>query len=117
VGRPQCSLIFRNARTHNVWLNKPVEDSLLRQVYDLARLRPTSAAPRWTHGDHPGIVGVYDVCEHEGLPYLSLELVEGGSLKQLLAGISQPPCVGAAVLRALVCSTEGASLLRSARPT
>jgi len=35
--------IYRNARTHNVWLEKPVEDSLLRQVYDLARLGPTSA--------------------------------------------------------------------------
>jgi 3-hydroxypropanoate dehydrogenase len=36
-------LIFRQARTHSVWLNKPVEDALLKQVYDLARLGPTSA--------------------------------------------------------------------------
>jgi 3-hydroxypropanoate dehydrogenase len=36
-------LVFRNARTHNVWLNKPVEDGLLRQVYDLAKMGPTSA--------------------------------------------------------------------------
>jgi 3-hydroxypropanoate dehydrogenase len=36
-------LIFRNARTHNAWLDKPVEDALLRQVYDLAKMGPTSA--------------------------------------------------------------------------
>jgi len=36
-------LIFRNARTHNTWLDKPVEDALLRQVYDLAKMGPTSA--------------------------------------------------------------------------
>jgi 3-hydroxypropanoate dehydrogenase len=36
-------LVFRNARTHTVWLDKPVDDDLLRHVYDLARLGPTSA--------------------------------------------------------------------------
>jgi 3-hydroxypropanoate dehydrogenase len=36
-------LIFGKARTHTVWLDKPVEDALLRQVYDLARMGPTSA--------------------------------------------------------------------------
>jgi 3-hydroxypropanoate dehydrogenase len=36
-------LIFRKGRTHNVWLNQPVDDALLRQVYDLARMGPTSA--------------------------------------------------------------------------
>ena len=36
-------LIFRTARTHNVWLDKPVPDALLRQVYDLAKFGPTSA--------------------------------------------------------------------------
>ncbi len=36
-------LIFRQARTHNVLLDKPVEDALLAQVYDLAKMGPTSA--------------------------------------------------------------------------
>ncbi len=36
-------LIFREARTHNGWLNKAVDDALLVQVYDLAKLGPTSA--------------------------------------------------------------------------
>ena len=36
-------VIFRSARTHKVWLDRPVPDDLLRRVYDLARLGPTSA--------------------------------------------------------------------------
>jgi 3-hydroxypropanoate dehydrogenase len=36
-------LIFRQARTHNAWLDKPVADALLKQVYDLAKMGPTSA--------------------------------------------------------------------------
>lgn len=36
-------LLFRQARTHTAWLDKPVDDALLRQVYDLARMGPTSA--------------------------------------------------------------------------
>ncbi len=35
--------IFREARTHTVWLDKPVDDALLRQAYDLAKMGPTSA--------------------------------------------------------------------------
>ena len=35
--------IFRQARTHNGWLPQPVPADLLRQVYNLAALGPTSA--------------------------------------------------------------------------
>ena len=35
--------IFLSARTHNVWLDKPVSDDLLVQVVDLMKLGPTSA--------------------------------------------------------------------------
>lgn len=36
-------VIFRNARTHTAWLDQPVDDALLQQVYDLAKMGPTSA--------------------------------------------------------------------------
>src|ERR1039457_7080576 len=36
-------LILRKARTHSDWLDKPVDDALLAQVYDLAKMGPTSA--------------------------------------------------------------------------
>ena len=35
--------LFREARTHNAWLAKPVDDALLRRIYDLAKWGPTSA--------------------------------------------------------------------------
>jgi 3-hydroxypropanoate dehydrogenase len=35
--------IFREARTHNVWLSRPVPSELLRQAYELATFGPTSA--------------------------------------------------------------------------
>jgi 3-hydroxypropanoate dehydrogenase len=43
LGREGLDLIFRAARTHNVWLDKPVDDALLKQAYDLAKMGPTSA--------------------------------------------------------------------------
>ena len=47
-GRPTLAddamdLIFRKARTHRAWLDRPVPDALLRRVYELAAEGPTSA--------------------------------------------------------------------------
>lgn len=38
-----CDVLFRAARTHNAWLDRPVADSLLRRIYDLMKWGPTSA--------------------------------------------------------------------------
>jgi 3-hydroxypropanoate dehydrogenase len=35
--------LFTHARTHNGWLDKPVSDSLLHEIYDLMKMGPTSA--------------------------------------------------------------------------
>jgi 3-hydroxypropanoate dehydrogenase len=43
VSGDDLDLIFRHARTHNAWLDKPVDDALLKQIYDLAKMGPTSA--------------------------------------------------------------------------
>lgn len=36
-------VLFRQARTHSYWQDKPVEETLLKQIYDLAKMGPTSA--------------------------------------------------------------------------
>jgi 3-hydroxypropanoate dehydrogenase len=35
--------IFREARTHNKWTDRPVSDDKLRELYDLLKFAPTSA--------------------------------------------------------------------------
>lgn len=35
--------LFREAHTHTAWRNEPVNDELLRELYDLAKWGPTSA--------------------------------------------------------------------------
>ena len=34
--------LFRQARTHNAWLDKPVTDDLLKRLYELMKWGPTS---------------------------------------------------------------------------
>jgi 3-hydroxypropanoate dehydrogenase len=43
VSNDSLDLLFHNARTHSAWLPKPVPDDVLRKIYDLAKLGPTSA--------------------------------------------------------------------------
>lgn len=40
-----CSLdlLFREARTHNGWTERPVEDDMLQALFDLMKMGPTSA--------------------------------------------------------------------------
>ncbi|MEQ8605111.1 MAG: malonic semialdehyde reductase [Marivibrio sp.] len=35
--------LFREARTHNAWIDRETPDELLRRAYDLAKMAPTSA--------------------------------------------------------------------------
>ncbi|MFA6289030.1 MAG: malonic semialdehyde reductase [Opitutaceae bacterium] len=37
------NIVFREARTHSAWLDRPVEDDLLHQLYNLMKWGPTSA--------------------------------------------------------------------------
>src|SRR6476661_1356142 len=43
LGDDALNEIFREARTHSVWLDKPVSEEILRQLYDLMKWGPTSA--------------------------------------------------------------------------
>jgi WD40 repeat protein len=50
---------------------------------------------------HPGIVQVHDVGEHEGRPFFSLEYCPGGTLADRLGGRPLPPRDAAALVEAL----------------
>jgi len=43
LGDEPLDQLFREARTYNAWLDKPVSDETLRQLYDLLKWCPTSA--------------------------------------------------------------------------
>ncbi|MFO0968450.1 MAG: serine/threonine-protein kinase [Gemmataceae bacterium] len=57
---------------------------------------------------HPNIVRIHDVGEHDGQPYLALELVEGKSLTRWLAGRPQAPRLSAQVVATLALATHHA---------
>jgi WD40 repeat protein/tRNA A-37 threonylcarbamoyl transferase component Bud32 len=57
---------------------------------------------------HPNIVQVYEVGEHEGKPFLSLEYCGGGSLAQKLGGTPLPPRDAAALLETLARAMRAA---------
>jgi tetratricopeptide (TPR) repeat protein len=50
---------------------------------------------------HPNVVGVYEVGECRGRPFLSMEYVEGGSLERILAGTPQPARAAAQLVETL----------------
>ena len=57
---------------------------------------------------HPNVVQVHDVGELDGLPYFTMEYVEGGSLSQKLAGAPQPAGQAAALVTTLAGAVDAA---------
>lgn len=50
---------------------------------------------------HPNIVQIFDVGEHDGVPFFSLEYVEGGNLATMTQGSPLPPRQAALLVKAL----------------
>jgi hypothetical protein len=73
---------------------------------DLARFRTEAEAI--ARLQHPHIVQIYEVGEHGGLPYFSLEFCPGGSLAQKLAGTPLPPREAAVLVETLARAMQAA---------
>ena len=128
--------LFRAARTHNAWLDKPVSDDTLRQAYDLMKWGPTSAnscparfvflrsqqaKERLRPALAPGnvektmkapvaVIVAYDLLFYEKLPRL---FPHSPAMRNLFAG--NPQLVEVTAMRN--SSLQGAYLMLAARAT
>jgi eukaryotic-like serine/threonine-protein kinase len=73
---------------------------------ELARFRVEAEAV--ARLQHPNIVQIYEVAEHQGQPFCSLEFVAGGTLATRLAGTPQPPRQAAEWARTLAWAMDAA---------
>lgn len=55
---------------------------------------------------HPGIVQIFDIGEHDGLPYFSLEFVEGKDLQKDLNGLPRTPRRSAEMVEQLAVAMQ-----------
>ncbi|MGO9915767.1 MAG: WD40 repeat domain-containing serine/threonine protein kinase [Isosphaeraceae bacterium] len=78
---------------------KMIHGGALAAGEDLQRFRLEAEAV--AHLDHPSIVPIYDVGEHDGFSYFSMKLADGGSLAQRIAGYTADPRLAAKLLAAV----------------
>ena len=70
----------------------------------LARFRAEARAVAQLQ--HPNLVQIYEVGEHEGRPFLSFEFIEGGGLDQRLQGVPQLPKLAAQLIKTLAHAVQ-----------
>jgi serine/threonine protein kinase len=70
-----------------------------------------SEAESAAHLDHPNIVPIYEVGEHEGQHYFSMKLIDGGSLAQAIRSEPRPSGSGEANRSLTVAAQKDARLL------
>ncbi len=87
----------RQVRLNRLCALKMILDS--DQATDLAMQRFESEAEIVARLKNPNVVQIHAIGDHEGKPYVELELAEGGSLSQLLDGSPWDPKSAATLVR------------------
>ncbi len=101
LGRGGMGVVYRalDVRLKRVVALKMILAGVHADPEDLKRFQLEAEAVAQLQ--HPNIVQIHDVGEHEGKPYFSLEFVEGGELATQIAGEPQPPDEAARLVETL----------------
>jgi serine/threonine-protein kinase len=108
LGHGGMGVVFR---ARHLRLDRPVAlKMLLAGAYagpqELGRFHREAAAVAGLQ--HPNIVQIFEVGDHEGRPYFTMELLEGGSLARQLSGAPQPARQAAALAATLAGAVAAA---------
>jgi eukaryotic-like serine/threonine-protein kinase len=98
LGRGGMGVVYRARQfsLDRIVALKILRDASAASTIDLARFRAEASSAAGL--DHPHIVPVYAVGDHEGQPYFIMRLIEGQSLARRLADGPIPPRDAAALL-------------------
>ena len=98
---------------------KMIRAGSLAKPEDLARFRIEAEAVAQQR--HPNIIQIFDIGEVGGLPFVALELLEGGSLDTFLAGTPQPgeasAKLSATLARAIHAAHQAGIIHRDLKPS
>jgi WD40 repeat protein len=108
LGRGGMGLVYRarQVRLGRIVALKVIRSLGLGGEADPARFRTEAEAI--ARLQHPNIVQIYEVGEHNGLPFMSLELCPGGSLDSRLGGTPLPPRQAAQLVETLARAMQAA---------
>jgi len=111
LGRGGMGVVYlaRQTRLKRLVALKMIRGSESADDRELARFRIEGEAIAKLQ--HPGIVQIYEVGDHDGQPFFSLEYVSGGSLDKKLAHTPQPPRDAAHLTATLARSMHAAHQL------
>ena len=107
LGRGGIGIVYK-ARQESV--NRVVALKRLRMASDREAARARAEAEALGSLQHPYIVQIHEVVEHQGRIYLALEFVEGGSLAGKLTGQPQPSEAAAMLIELVARAVHHAHL-------
>jgi len=110
LGRGGMGVVYK---AHHKRLNRPAALKMILAGGSARleeRVRFQVEAQSLASLQHPNIVQVFEVGDHQGRPYLALEFVEGGTLDQMILARVQNPIESAQVVETLARGMHAAHL-------